>query len=179
MAGPAHVISIETVAQARNLEAQVLGSALRATRALEELVAEETGIHALYRLKFEPAGFDPLDEGRSLNLIEQINQSFTILVSLRAVELLLHAHPAAAPYRLNLGARSGWDIESHDGSVVAETFAAVSPNNNYKLTKDVAKLAGARALYRYVIYSSAQPGRDVTAPGVSVRRIEAGELLRG
>ncbi len=132
-------IIVSSIDDARRLEAKVIRSGLTAAQKLRELLAREDGIGALRRIKFDSVGCDPLDEERHLNLIEQINQSFTYLVSFRAVERLFHDHPRAAPYRLNLGTQAGSDVESIDGAVAAEVFAAVSPDNNRKLERDIEK----------------------------------------
>ena len=87
-----------------------------------------------------------------LNLIEQVNQTFTALVSVRAVEYLFDHHPGACPFRVNLGTAPGSDIESLDRSVVAEVFAATSPSSNQKKKKDIAKAAAVPAKHRYVFF---------------------------
>ena len=46
-----------------------------------------------YHMKFEEIGCDPFDTGRNLNLIEQINQTFTYVASLKAAEYLLTITP--------------------------------------------------------------------------------------
>lgn len=128
-------------------------SAVATHAALERVIAEPDPIRALARMKFEPLGHDPLDGSRRLNLIEQLNQTFTYLASFRAAEVLFQRHPDAAVFTLNLGNVSGWDIESPDaGGIVAEVFAAVTPTNNQKLTADVQKLLLARHSHRYVFY---------------------------
>ncbi len=63
-------------------------------------------------------GHDPLT-GEALNVIEQLNQTFTILVSLRAVERLIEMHPEANGFRLALATSSGRDIESVEPDLVA------------------------------------------------------------
>jgi hypothetical protein len=52
------------------------------------------------------------------------------------------------------------DIMSEiERKVGAETFAAVSPNNNDKLKKDLAKMAQRTELHRYVFFTSPEfPG---------------------
>jgi len=125
-------------------------------------------------MKFEEIGCDPLDTSRKLNLIEQVNQTFTYMASLKAAEYLLNHHPELKSLTLNLGTRSGWDIEADEtGGLVAEVFAAVHPGNNRKLDKDIQKVAAAEAEYRYVFFMC--PGFDPglyhgkpTAPGVEV-----------
>jgi hypothetical protein len=102
-------------------------------------------------MKFGPSGFHPAED-RSLNLIEQVNQTFTYLASVEATRWLLRQHPEAVPFRLNLGTASGSDIESTDGQIAAETFAAVDPQNNRKLDKDILKVGLTSAPRKYVFY---------------------------
>ena len=128
-------------------------SAAATHSALATAVAEADPLRALARMKFEALGHDPLDGSRRLNLIEQLNQTFTYLAAFRAAEILFQLHPAVARLTLNLGNVPGWDIEaSDDGGIVAEVFAAVTPANNQKLTADVKKLLLAHHTHRYVFY---------------------------
>jgi hypothetical protein len=125
---------------------------------------------ALRKMKFEQIGFHPI-EGHALNLIEQINQTFTYLVALKATDWLLDRHPDAGGFLLAPGANAALplDIMSVEPGVVgAETFAAVRPDNNRKLVSDLRKLEGARARYRYAFFY---------APGFPVGRIERLERL--
>lgn len=69
------------------------------------------------KMKFGGIGFDPLDSDRALNIIEQINQSFTYLASFYALEILFTEYPELAPFRLNLGTAPGSDIESECGEL--------------------------------------------------------------
>jgi len=120
---------------------------------LLDFAGRQTSIDFLGSLKFRKVGCDPLDSSRQLNLIEQLNQTFTYLASLLAVEYLLEKHPNAAPFALNLGTKAGYDIESNrDEGVVAEVFAAVNPNNNRKLKKDVEKVSYAKFKAKYVFF---------------------------
>ncbi len=120
---------------------------------IAELAGEATPLHFLYQLKFDALGCDPLDPSRQLNLIEQLNQCFTYLASFNGAELLFSNHTRIKSLTLNLGTKSGWDIESEDdGGVVAEVFAAVTPQNNDKLTKDIQKVSGSSARHRYVLF---------------------------
>ena len=84
-------------------------------------------IQLLTALRFQTVGHSPLT-GEALNVIEQINQTFTILVSLRAVERLIEMHPEANGFRLALATSSGRDIESVEPDLVAaEVFSATHP----------------------------------------------------
>jgi len=104
-------------------------------------------------MRFEEVGFDPIDGSSPLNIVEQLNQSFTYIASVKAVKTLLTLHPDLVPFTLNLGTQSGSDIESgQGGGVAAEVFAAVRPSNNNKLQKDIAKVALTDAQYKYVFF---------------------------
>lgn len=119
-----------------------------------------SSLSALWAMKFTPIGCDPLDTGKPLNFIEQVNQSFTYLATARALELLFELHPELAPFTVNLGTTAGSDIESRcqDG-LAAEVFAAVSPTNNRKLAKDIAKVGETSAGLKYVFFMCPGYGR--------------------
>ena len=138
------------MADVASLEGTVAQSAVATLAALYQRHATHSGLPALALLKFDASGCDPLDEGRPLNFIEQLNQSFTYLATIEGVRWLLQHHPEHAPYHLNLGTAPGSDIVSEDGEVVAETFAATRPQSNRKLEKDIAKVGAVAAQYRYV-----------------------------
>jgi hypothetical protein len=96
-------------------------------------------------------------EERSLNLVEQINQTWTFAVALAAARQLLQLHPDVGGFRLAPGAYASLplDIMSEaEGQVGAETFAAVSLRNNGKLVADLAKMAQRSELHRYVFFMS-------------------------
>lgn len=143
---------IRTRDEAAELELALASAAEAAVADLAALVSRSHPLDVLEALKFQRFGRDPLDPTRPLNLIEQLNQTFTYLVSVRAVEFLFEEHPEAAPFRLNLGTAPGSDVESVHGSVAAEVFAAVAPNNNRKLAKDVAKVRATPAAHKYVFF---------------------------
>jgi hypothetical protein len=112
---------------------------------------------------------------RHLNVVEQLNQTFTILVTLRAVERLIEFHPDAGGFRLALGPSSGRDIESvAPDMVAAEVFSATHTNSNQKLKKDLARLLADPARHRYVFFAAPgyEAGRqeelEKTAPGILV-----------
>ena len=109
-------------------------------------------------MKFDAAGFHPI-EARSVNFIEQVNQTWTFAAALAAARQLLTLHPDVGGFRLAPGAHAAipLDIMSEaEGQVGAETFAAVSPSNNGKLAKDLAKMAQRHELHRYVFFLSPQ-----------------------
>ena len=100
------------------------------------------------KMKFGGVGFDPLNSNRALNIIEQINQSFTYLASFYALEVLFAGYPELAPFRLNLGTAPGSDIESECGSLSAE----VAPTSNQKLKKDINKVLETNTKLKFVFF---------------------------
>lgn len=122
---------------------------------LAELAGTEGPLEFLYQLKFNAIGCDPLSRSRELNVIEQVNQTFTYLASFNGAEFLFSRHPKVQRLTLNLGTAAGSDIETPQrGGIAAEVFAAVTPRNNGKLTKDIKKVSGAKAKHRYVLFMS-------------------------
>lgn len=88
-----------------------------------------------------------------MNLIEQLNQTFTCIASARAAKVLLAMHPELAPFQLNLGTSPGPDIESRSGEgISAEVFAAVTPGNNRKLNRDIQKVQDSDAAWKCVFF---------------------------
>ncbi len=149
-----------------------LRNTLRATaeHARNQLIALLVGSEdVLERLKFERLGCDPLDVHDAQNIAEQIDQQATYEAGVDALEILMRLHPGLT-WRFAPGAQSaGHDIAADDGSVIAEVFAAVSPKNNNKLGKDIAKVRESRAEHRYVIYRSpSQPPSEVDVLGVKL-----------
>lgn len=110
----------------------------------------------LRRMKFDPVGSHPI-EGHPLNMVEQINQTWTYVVALAAARQLLQLHPDAGGFYLAPGAHASkpLDIMSDiDGMVGAETFAAVNPVNNRKLALDLVKMAARTEQHRYIFFMS-------------------------
>ena len=110
----------------------------------------------LKHMKFDQVGFHPIT-GHKLNLVEQINQTWTFAVAIAAAKQLLLLYPEAQGFRLAPGAHAAQalDIMSvADGLVGAETFAAVHPTNNSKLQLDLTKLASRAERHRYVFFTS-------------------------
>jgi hypothetical protein len=169
---------VRSLADLEEMEQAVLASAQASLAKLQELLARDGGLSALAALKFGEAGCDPLDSSRSLNLVEQLNQSFTYLASIAATAWLFEHHPEHAPFILNLGTAPGSDIASQDGAIAAETFAATQPGSNRKLEKDVKKVRGMDAAHRYVFFLSPVNARRVDFDGVKVVRLSH-DCLRG
>ena len=151
------------------IENAVVASAAAAAESLLKQLQTSRDLSFLARLKFVECGFDPLDSARSLNLVEQLNQSFTYLATIEATKWLFEHHPAHAPFHLNLGTASGTDITSADGLIAAETFAATHPDSNRKLQNDVEKVRTATAKFKYVFYLS---------PVASTRRFDDVRIVR-
>ena len=172
------VRAIRTVDDVEELAVAVTQSAERALAQLEKRAASKQGLQALWSMKFSPIGCDPLNAEMPLNLIEQINQTFTYLASAKAAKQLLALHPGLAPFAVNLGTSPGSDIESACGSLAAEVFAAVNTSNNRKLVKDRAKVSRTNARFKYVffMYPGYDPGRQPKSerePGVEVWSVGA------
>ena len=107
--------------------------------------------------KFTTVGFDPYEPLRPLNLVEQINQTWSLIAGLEATRLLLTLHPEASGFKVAVGAQAAqpYDIMSIAPDIVAaEVFSATSPSSNQKLTKDILKLSGALAKNRYSFFIS-------------------------
>jgi hypothetical protein len=131
---------------------RVLENVARTTRWLRSLDERPMALFELMR--FQKVGHDPLT-GTPLNIVEQLNQTFTILTALRAVQLLWELHPDSDGYRLALGTCSGRDIESIKSDYVeAEVFSATHPNSNRKLQKEISRMADSEATHRYVFFAS-------------------------
>jgi hypothetical protein len=166
---------IRSVSEAAALHAIVLNSAERTAVWLRGF--KGSPLDLLTALRFQMVGHDPIS-GKALNMIEQINQTFTILVSLRAVEQLIELHPEADGFRLALGTCSGRDIQSVEPNLVAaEVFSATHPGSNQKLKKDIARLKPDTALHRYVFFAAPnyKPGRQAdleTERGIAVHCVE-------
>jgi hypothetical protein len=166
---------IRTIAEAEAMHAQLAESAARTAKWLGAFKGEPMAL--LKSLRFELVGHDPLT-GEPLNVVEQLNQTFTILVTLRAIERLIKLHPEAEGFRLALGTSSGRDIESvMPNLVAAEVFSATRPNSNQKLNKDVERLKPDPARYRYVFFAAPgfSAGRQVELekhPPIQVHAVE-------
>ena len=154
MPGPVNPEDISTVEALDQLEVRIHESAKATLDVFRRLISAQDPMEFMEALKFKPVGCNPLDPDSPLNFIEQLNQTFTYLVSLRAVRVLLHEHSDSAPFRMNLGTAAGSDVESADGRIAAEVFAAVSPSNNSKLQKDLSKVNSTAAEHRYVFFYS-------------------------
>jgi hypothetical protein len=145
--------SIAAKNEAVALEKAVVRSAEKTLLKLLALHDPSDALRTLWEMKFRPVGCDPFNSDSPLNVIEQINQTFTYLASARAVKILFEIHPDLAPFELNLGTVRGSDIESSaPGKLACEVFAAVRTSNNQKLNKDLAKVGATEAQHKYVFF---------------------------
>ncbi len=113
-------------------------------------------LELLFLLKFEARGFHPIS-GHALNVMEQINQTWTFLAALSATRHLLEMHPEAEGFLLAPGANASIELDimsCNPGLVGAEIFAAVDPKNNKKLETDLQKLTNRKEQFRYVFFLS-------------------------
>jgi hypothetical protein len=148
------LLTVRTVADADLLMDRVRTAAA----SVQSWIAGQAGdpLDMLRRMKFEPVGFHPIS-GHPLNIVEQINQTWTFCVALAAARQLLLLHPGAGGFHLAPGAHAcqALDIMSvAEGCVGAETFAAVTPRNNGRLDADLLKLSTRREKHRYVFFMS-------------------------
>jgi hypothetical protein len=138
--------------------AQLMEVVRASARRVRDWMASQTGdpLETLRKMKFEPVGFHPVED-RPLNFVEQVNQTWSFAVAIAATKQLLNLHPDVGGFRLAPGAHAALDLDImsvEPGQVGAETFAAVTPRNNGKLTADLTKLAGRSETHRYVFFMS-------------------------
>ena len=155
--------------------ATIEASTACAIQALAGLTPSDT----LRQMKFGTLGRHPIED-RALNVIEQVNQTFTYVVALNAARWLLGRHPEAGGFRLAPGAHASQrlDVMSVAPDLVgAETFAATHPDSNRKLRKDLDRLSADAAQFRYAFFYSPgfAPGRHAKYerfPGIEVHCID-------
>lgn len=153
------------------LECRIVAAVDQTVIALRKVLADGDSLSLFARLKFAAAGCDPLDLERPLNLVEQLNQTFTYLASILGAGWLSQRYPECLPLQLNLGTASGFDIESQCGNYVAETFAATHPGSNGKLHKDISRLETSQAVHRFVFYLSPVEAAVTPSSGITVIRL--------
>lgn len=130
-------------------------SAAKTQSTIKNLASGKDAMTFLFECKFNQCGCNPLDSTKKLNLIEQVNQTFTYLASFKGAEYIFAHHKKVKSLTLNLGTSSGTDIEANeDGGVVAEVFASVNPSNNQKLKNDINRISLVDAKHRYVFFIS-------------------------
>lgn len=161
-------------------------SAQQAARSLRDILAiKDDGLQVLRMMKFAGIGRHPTED-RDLNIIEQVNQTFTYLASVEAARVLLQQHPDAGGLQLNLGTHRGFDIESVSPRLLAaEVFSATHPSSNDKVRRDVTRLVeqASDVVHRYVFFScpefrtlSRQPAFE--REGIQVWSLPTAHLMR-
>ena len=151
---------IETVEQAEDLKEKVCKSVEDAYEQLKALIKTNSALEFLFQMKFCKIGFNPI-KGTELNLIEQLNQSFSDLVIIEALLDLLSKYQEKS-FEIHLGTSHGFDIESTDGAVAAECFAVTSVFNNNKLDKDSQKIIERAPDRKKYIYFYSQNDAEYT-----------------
>ena len=134
----ANTVTINSADELRTYKATILSNLAKSVWDISAIIESENAQEVFRQFKFEKIATEPLS-GKPENLVEVINQSQTYLVTLAATEYLLCLYPEKA-FILNWGNVSGYDIESTDGTIVAECFAATSYRSNGKLTADMKRL---------------------------------------
>jgi hypothetical protein len=143
-------VLIGSLQEVDDYEARVVRAAAVAVERL--FTMPERGVDFLRRMRFDEIGRHPLED-RDLNLIEQVNQTYSLLVTFKALRFLFGQHPDVVRYKVTLGPVRGYDIQSADGEeVVAEVFAAVEPSSNSKVTLDRDKVAKSTGKHKYVFF---------------------------
>lgn len=144
-------IVIHEAGEIEQYKTRVHNNLRKCTEMLQDLLESEDAVSFFKRAKYEKTIIDPLTEEPE-NLIEVINQCQTYLVSFLGVEYLVSRFPNIS-FKINLGNVPGYDIESEDGTVIAECFTATSYRSNGKLAKDLKRLAANdSALHKYVFF---------------------------
>lgn len=142
------------------LREEVTEAGVKLTKNLKK-ISSHNPLEALRDFKFRALGFAPYDARCEMNLVEQINQSATLLVACAAVESLLRKHPSPEGYVVSQPTAKGYDVWAEDVSVVAEVFAATYPGSNRKIKKDLIAVLKNKAPFtrdppqhRYVFFVS-------------------------
>lgn len=169
-----------TVRSALDVDDQLALVRLAASKTQTWIKAHEGDAMALLRaIKFEAVGCHPISE-HALNVVEQINQTFTYAVALEAARQLLLLHPDAGGFHLAPGAHASLplDIMSvREGLVGAETFAAVTPRNNGKLDGDLRKLSARPERHRYVFFASPMYPQQARQPQLEREGVQVWSLV--
>lgn len=145
-------IVIKSVDDIMNYKNSIKVNADKAMINIRSLLHNEIdSMRILKQFKFEHLGYEPVKD-YELNLIEQINQTFSDIVLLQAVEELLVKFPDRE-FLLNHGTKDGHDIISTDNQIIAECFATTNMVNNKKIKKDADKLMTNQiADYKFVFF---------------------------
>jgi len=137
---------------------KILESIESSSDRINSRIKKHDSLGLFHAMKFDELGCDPLDKSKAWNLVEQINQTFTYLVSMKAAEVIFLECKSVESIECNLGTSSGYDLIGRDKNggilVAAEVFSAVKTKNNGKLRKDVLKVMESKASHMYVFFST-------------------------
>lgn len=144
-------IIIHNVSELQIYKQKIIDNLNSSVRAIMQIIAENEALDVFKMFKFEKMAIEPLS-GKPENLIEVINQAHTYLISIIAVEYLYKTYPTKS-FLINWGNIPGYDIESTDGTIIAECFAATSYKSNGKITADLKRLLNnTTATYKYEFF---------------------------
>ena len=167
---------VESKSKVAELRSKIYANANKTYDRIVQTIEDNSPFELFADIKFNKFGVDPI-EGTPLNFIEQLNQMFSDLVVLYAVEELLSKYPDKT-FEVNFGAKAGIDIQSSDKTVVAECFAATTVDSNSKLSKDAKKLMKLPAEVEKYIYFYSKNDLNVkvekackTYPEITFRRV--------
>lgn len=85
------LIIIKSVAELEKYKCLIKETSEKTVSNIHNLLNDYDNESFLYQIKFNKVGYEPI-LGHKLNLIEQINQMFSYIVSLKAVEILLNIY---------------------------------------------------------------------------------------
>lgn len=106
----------------------IVNNLKESVEAVKTVINSCNALEMFRAFKFDKIAVEPLS-GKAENLIEVVNQSQTYLVSIMAIEYLYKIYPYQS-FKINWGNIPGYDIESVDGTIIAECFAATSYKSN-------------------------------------------------
>lgn len=148
------VKTIASIDDIRILNATVLQNLKESYEKTKSIINSNNPIQAFSMMRFEKTALDPINSS-PLNFIEMLNQSFSDLVVLYGVKYLINKYPNHI-YTVRLGAQSGNDIESSDGTIIGECCAITQIKSNDKLKKDAKKLMQFdKSIKKYIFFYSA------------------------
>lgn len=146
-------MKIESKKEIAELRSKIYENAEKTYSRIAQNITNDSPFELFADIRFNKFGVDPI-KGTPLNFIEQINQMFSDLVVLYAVEELLSKYPDKK-FEVNFGAKAGFDVQSSDEAVVAECFAVTSVDSNSKLREDANKLMKlSKDVNKYIFFYS-------------------------
>lgn len=117
------------------------------------LHANKIDVTKIADLKFKKTMQWPYPQKGTCNFIEFINQLFTTVASIKAIEYLKAEND---DWVMNLGTTSGRDLtvikNKNKQKIIAEIFAVTDPDSNGKLKKEILSLAEEKANKRFAFF---------------------------